>query len=278
MTSYMRWGEGLTETDLDFVIGEAEPGATRKDRLKQLVREDEGFRRAMVGDEKVFLRVMSDGEIFLKISPALYFEVLLRRAQRELEVATHTVERTGRQSIPIFDARGVVELLARPELLGYLAQMLASFTRIRSYVVPVRVRQGIRRRLKVNDMDIDSLVRVCATADPSQRFGYYKRIADVCLFVSGVFPEHTPPGQPPGAAGRWRPHSMGRTRRSLEEYETEGRRFYRLAEEHPSARELRMTEVLGLLREHFNSARKPLSFIASNYLHSGTHSLFGEQT
>ena len=66
-----------------------------------------------------------------------------------------------------------------------------------------------------------------------------------------------------------------RARRTIEDYETEGRRFYRLAEEHPAARLMDLTDVFALLRENFTSARKPLAFIASRYLHSKRHHLFG---
>ena len=54
--------------------------------------------------------------------------------------------------------------------------------------------------------------------------------------------------------------------------------FYRLAEEHATARALELSEVFGLLRQQFVSARKPLSFIATRYLHSRKHHLFGVQT
>ena len=138
----------FTEADLNFVVGEAAPDVLDKERLSQLIREDQDFRSALIGDKKVFQRVMSDDEILLKISPALYFEILLRNALKEMEMSTHTVERTGKQSIPVFDTGEVVELLARPKVLEYLAQMLASFTRIPSYVVPVRVRPGVRRRVR----------------------------------------------------------------------------------------------------------------------------------
>ena len=63
--------------------------------------------------------------------------------------------------------------------------------------------------------------------------------------------------------------------RTIEDYETEGRRFYRLAEEHPAARLMDLTDIFALLRENFTSARKPLAFIASRYLHSKRHNLFG---
>ena len=268
-------GLELTDADLEFVVGEAAPAEPNKERLKQLVREDESFQEALVGDERVFQRVMSDEEVFVKISPALFFEVLLRKALKGLQLATHTVERTGRQSIPVFDTREVVEILARPEVLKYLAGMLASFTRIQSYVLPVRVRRGIRRRVRYNDMDIDSLIRFCSTVDEEQRFGYYKRIADVCLFTSVMFPDYVLFDYRYPASGDARPVAMGRVRRSLGDYEWEGRRFYGLAEEHPTARVVDLSEVFGTLRQNFTSARKPLSFIATHYLHSRRHLLFG---
>ena len=262
----------LTDTDLEFVVRETASEATDRDQLKRLVREDEQFRAPLVGDDRVFQRVVDDEEIFLKVSPFLCFEVLLRRALKELETATYTVESAGRGSVAVFDVQDVVELLSRHEVLEYLAGMLASFTRTESYVIPVRVRRGIRRRVRYSDMDIDSLMRLCADADAPDRLRFYKRIADVCLFVSGLFPGHTAPRAGSPTADVSRP---ARALRSLEDYEREGRRFYGLAEEHPTARDLELSNVFGLLREYFVAARKPLVFIASQYLHSRQHRLFG---
>ena len=262
---------GLTDADLAFVVAQAAPGSSNPSRLADLVREDPEFRKALVGDEKVLERVLSDEEVFLKVGPTLYFEVLLRGSYRELETAAYTVERSGRSSIPVFDTSEVTELLLRDGVIEYLAHMLASFTRINSYVVPVRVRPGVRRRIRYNDMDVDSLIALCEQAGDHERFAFYKRIADVCLFTSGVFPGYgrLPPGAQRRSSGRMR------TRRTIEDYETEGRRFYRLAEEHPAARLMELTGVFALLRENFTSARKPLAFIASRYLHSKRHHLFG---
>ena len=267
----------LTDADLDFILGQADPKASNPGELKRLIRTDEGFRKALVGDERLFQRVMNDEEIFVKISPALYFEVLLRKALREMETATHTVERSGRQSIPVFDTREVVGLLSKPAVLLYLAPLLASFTRIHSYTTSVRVRRGIRRRVRFNDMDVDSLLRLGATLDEEQRFPLYKRIADVCLFVTGVFPGYTFVDYRYPGSGALRPPTAGRLRRSLADYEEDGRRFYGLAQQHPTAHVLALAEVFGLLREHFASARKPLTFIAAHYLHSQKQRLFGAQ-
>ena len=183
----MQLGAGLTDRDLDFIVDHAAPGSGSRDGLKRLIVEDDDFRKAMVGDDRVFLAVTSDDEILLKLSPHLYFEVLLRRAHSDIDSATHTLERTGRERVPVFDAREVSTLLSRDTVLVYLADMLASCTRVHSYVVPIRRRRGIRRKIRYSDMDIDSLIGMCASADEDSRFAFYKRIADLCLFITGVF-------------------------------------------------------------------------------------------
>lgn len=268
----------LSEADLDFLVGRAAPDAIDPARIKALIREDPRFRAAIVGDDRVFECVAADDEILLKISPPLYFEVLLRRALRELNAATHTVEESGRQRIPVFDASEVSRFLSKPDVLEYLAAMLASFTRIRSYVTHVRLRHGIRRRVRYNDMDVDSLLTMCASSSDEERLGYYKRIGDVCLFVSGVFPGHATYGLRYAGSGQLRPMTTTRLRRGLDDYERDGRRYYGLAQAHPAARALGMTDVFGLLSTHFAAARKPLTFIAARYLHANSRALFGVQT
>jgi len=264
----------LSTTDLEFVVGSAAPEANNREHLQQLVQEDEAFRNAFVGDEKIFKQVISDQDIFLKVSPALYFEVLLRRALREFEGATHTVERTGKQNIPVFDVQDVVDILGRVEMLDYLAQMLASFTRINSYTVPIRVRKGIRRRIRYNDMEIDSLIRFGAVVDEEHRFGFYKRIGDVCLFVAGIFQDYVFYDYRYPVSSDARPPVMGRLRRSLEEYEETGRQFYGLAQKHSTAQVLGLSEVFAVLGERFTTARKPLDFISTQYLHSLRRQVF----
>ena len=256
----------MGEADLDFVVGSLAPDAADPDALKRLLARDEQFRDAMLGDDALLERVLNADETFIRISPALYFEILLRRSRRDLRSVGYTEERDGRASIPVFDAPRALEFIERPGVLEYLASMMASFTRVRSYSVPVRVRRGVRRRVRYDDMDVDSLVRFAAAAEPRQRFGYYKRIADVCLFVSGVFPD--------GAArlGRSR-----RARRSLEDYESEGRRFYALAAAHPAARAANLAGVFAELEKDFAYARKSLAFLSARFLRARKRQLFGAE-
>ena len=267
-------GPRLSDADCEFLISAAAHDAQDKDSIRRALHEDTGLRAAMTGDGRVFARVMADNELFLKVSPALYFEVLVRRAIMDIGETGYTLERTGSQSIPVFDTPEVIEVLRGPGVAEYLATMLASFTRIRSYTVPVRIRRGIRRRLRYNDMDVDSLIRLCSTTEDSQRFGLYKRIADVCLFVTGIFPGHAfrSHRRPRDTS---RPQSLLRSLRTLEEYEVEGRRFYRLAAEHPVSRTLEMTDMFSLLREHFDAVSKPLVLLSTRYLHSRRDRLFG---
>ena len=270
-----RW-PNFSERDLDFVVDNVAPSAADPAALKKLMTEDPQFRAAMIGDDSLLERVLNDDEIFLYISPALYFEILLRRSYRELEAATYTEEREGRSSIPVFDTPDVLDFMKRPGVVEYLASMMASFTRIHSYVVPVRVRKGIRRRVRYNDMDIDSLVKFASEADPVQRFGYYKRIADVCLFLSGVFPDSVQRGYA-GRGGGQQGHipRSWRLRRTIEDYERQGRRFYSLAGDHPAAQTLELTNVFDTLRQNFTSARKPLTLVANRFLHASKRELFG---
>ena len=269
----------FTDGDLDFLVAIVLPSLSNALSVREAIRNDPAYRKAIVSDERVFSQVINDKESFLKISPSLYFEVLLRRAQKDLISSSYTIEREGRGNIPVFDTGKVAGFLDTPNMLEYLANMLASFTRIRSFVVPVRVRKGIRRRVRYNDMDVDSLIDFAARADESERFSYYKRIGDVCLFLTGLFRDSTY-SQKSHVGSNFQSGTYPRTtfvrkrRRSVEEYESEGRRFYRLAEEHPTASVLELTDVFSVLRDEFSAARKPLAFLAARYLHSRPNKLF----
>jgi hypothetical protein len=264
----------LSERDLDFLVETAHPEATDKLRLKQIIKEDEGFRSTFIGDEKVFRRLIHDEEIFLKISPTLFFEILLRKVANDLKEVSYTVEKTGTAKIPVFDTKEVVGLLTKEPLLLYLADMLSSFTRIGGYTISFQVREGIQEKIRFNDLDIFSLITFSEVVEEEYRFGFYKRIADLCLFILGIFPEYAEHEYRYPFSGQLRPQIRGKLRISPEEYEQEGRKFYKLAAEHRSARELELFDVFWALHENFEKAKKPLNFIAGHYLQYKKHKLF----
>lgn len=264
----------LAERDLDFLVETAAPDTGDKSNLKKIIREDEDFRASFIGDKKVFRKLMDDDQSFLKISPSLFFEVLLRNAARELSKVGYTLERTRTMHIPVFDTPELVELLDQQPFVTYLADMLSTFTRIESYTVSFRIGKGLWKKIRFNDMDVISLIRFSEALEPEYRLGLYKRIADICLFIMGIFPEHAERSYRYPLSGEIRPQLAGSPRLSPEEYEAKGQKFYRLAAEHQAAVESELSYVFQALHEKFQIAKKPLNFIAEFYLKTKKHAFF----
>ena len=265
----------LSGKDLDFLVETASPGVIDKPRLKQILREDEKFRNTFIDDEKVFRRLMDEEEIFLRISPALFFEILLRRVARDLKEVGYTIEKTGTTKVPVFDTKSVAELLSKEYLLDYLADMLSSFTRIETYAFNLQIGNHTFEKIRFNDLDMFSLKALCDEVEAEYRLGFYKRIADICLFILGIFPDYAEYDYRYPFTGQVRPQFRRKVRMGAEDYEKEGRKFYRLAAEHPSARELELSDVFWTLHEDFPKAKKPLNFIAEHYLRYKRYRFFG---
>jgi len=219
-----------------------------------------------VGDEKVFRRLVEDEEGFLEISPALFFEILLRRAAKDLESTTYTVEKTTNMKIPVFDTREVVQLLTQQPLLLYLADMLASFTKVENYTLSIQIGKGIWEKVRFNGLDIQNLMNFCEAVEDESQLALYKRIGDICLFMLGIFPDYAERQYRHFSSKQTGHPSQGRMKISPEGYEREGRRFYKMAAEHRSAKELDLSEIFWVLYENFQKAQKPLSLIANHYL------------
>ncbi|MFX1266028.1 MAG: hypothetical protein ACFFH0_11650 [Promethearchaeota archaeon] len=158
--------------------------------------------------------------------------------------------------------------------MKYLADMLTSFTRIESFTIPIRVRKGIWHRIRFSDVDLDDLIRFCQTVNEENRFSLYKRIADLCLFILGMFPEYVVMDYRYPFRRETRPKMFGRWRRSIEDYEEEGRRFYKLAGNHDDAAILHLNDVLNNLHDKFNLAKKPLNHISAYILQFRRDKLF----
>ena len=253
--------------DLTYLVKALIPESSDIEHLVGLLRDDEQLTEAMLHDDRLFEQLTAAGELLVSVSPTLFFRVLLLRARRDLEGASYTVERRQQQKIILFDVPQVVELLGEPGVVDHLARMLASFTHINSVTIPIRAGPGLWRRLRVNDLDVESLIRWAELLHEEQRFAAYQRVADACLFMTGLFPEHV-------TGSRRRVRLQGSTLAGLEEYETYGRRYYALAAAHETARFQGLDTVLALLSERFILAEKPLAFLAEHYLFLKKHRLF----
>ncbi len=266
MAGRTRTGIALSGADLDFLVSAAAPGTCDATRLKRVLAEDEDFRNVFIEDDRTVRSAISDREGVLKISPALYFEILLRKLRRELSGASHTLEGGSGRKVAVFDAGQVVDFLSRPEVVLYLADMLASFTGAESGADSCRVRGAWPRLVGLDDSDVDGLVRSLDFAGEEYRFRFYKRIADLCLFVLGVFPWSVHASSRGASRGEPRAWFAGSGARGPDEYEEEGRKYYRLAAEHPLAKNRDLSDVFRLLHDGFRVARKPLALIAERYL------------
>lgn len=265
----------LPDNDLDFLIDTVSPKVHDKHRLKEILSTDDDYRNSFIGDAQVFKRVMQDSEILLKISPALFFEILLRKAGKDLREVSYTFEKTSRLNIPVFDSKDLVSLLSQSSILIYLADMLSSFTKIESYTVMIKSKKGIWKKIRFNDMDIKSLMSFCGAVGEEFRLGLYKRIADTCLFMLGMFPEYVDATHRYPLSGEIRPDIFGKPRMGTTDYALHGQKFYRLAAAHQTAVEVDLSETFHTLSEKFFQAKKPLNFITEHYLHYQRHQLFG---
>jgi hypothetical protein len=250
------------------------PQRRDKDHVVDAIQDDERFLEAMLDDDRLFERLMSGQEILLQVSPWLLFDVLLRRARRDLDAVTFTTERRKLQRVVLFDTDEVSDLLEEEPLRDYLVWMMVSFTRIESVTVKVRVRKNVWRRYRTNELDVEGLMRYSQAVDEPLRFEPYRRIGDVCLFLSGLFPRAIETAYRYPLSGELRRRARARTVVSLEDYEAHGRAFYRLAAEHQMAEVQELDDVLEALSEHFILAEKALRFVGDRYLGLIKHQLF----
>jgi hypothetical protein len=80
-------------------------------------------------------------------------------------------------------------MLSDKQTRDYLAEMLSSFARTNSGIIYWQER-GTWHQRRFSDIDLDDMVELARIIDPEMRPALYKRIADIALFLSGIFPEH----------------------------------------------------------------------------------------
>jgi hypothetical protein len=257
----VRLSNFLSDDDLGILTDILTPGHGDKPRMIRMMREDDEILKAMISDMKVFEYLTKNQESFVKVSPLLFFTVLLVRAKSELKNRPYTVEQKSRRRTFVFDSGAVAELLEKEGVLPYLADMLVSFVKINSFSVMTRVRPGVWNRFRFSDFEVEDLIKYSRMIEEGQRFLPYKRIADICLFVSGVFPDFVAANE----MNRDR-RARGLAQFSKEDFSSRGTHFYRAAALHHEALYQGMREVLLKLSDDFELAVKPLSYLSTHYL------------
>jgi hypothetical protein len=247
----------LTESDLRFVVETVATHRRDYDHIVHLLRDKEDLLEPMLDDPKLMERLFRDEEAFLRISPHLLFSVLLRRVRIELETEGYVFEAAPRgKRIPVFEAPAVAELLSNTQIRDYLADMLSSFARINSGVVYWKER-GTWHKRRFSDIDIEDMIDLARLEDPEMRPALYKRIADIALFLSGIFPDQA-------TLFESRPRTTFADKPTLKDYEKQGRRFYSLAAQETV--HAHWGTALEALAEKFTLARRALNTLSDRYL------------
>jgi len=217
-------------------------------------------------------------------SPFLVFAVSVQRAAAELASAGHVPERTGpRQRVPLFDVPALRDFLAAPARRLFLAELLASFTRVASGRYRARVGGRMRTR-RFSELDPVRLAGLLDAVPQAERPGVYRRLGDVTLFLTGVFPDYATAHAlgSVSAARLLRTAQLPAAQRdrladtpAIELWEHLGARWYRAARDLAPVATARLA-VVGEVADRFRQARRVLNHVADQYLFPSGNSWFAQ--
>jgi len=265
------YADYLTDADLRLLARATGLSGGAMTRLA----DDPAAIEALLADPRVFdavFGVPDPGEMVLA-SPFLAFGVAVHRAVADLAAMDYLPERSGlRQRIPVFDTPELRDFLGSAQRRLFLAQLLASFTRVASG--RYRAAGGRARTRRFSELDPVRLAGLLDVVPEDSRPGVYRRLGDVSLFLAGVFPDYS-------AMHALGPVDVSRLLRSarvpvrerddlaaapaLDLLEYLGARWYRAALATAPVRTAGL-DVVGEVAERFRQARRVLNHLADRYL------------
>jgi hypothetical protein len=205
-------------------------------------------------------------------SPFLTFAVAVHRTGAHLERSAFVNEWVGpRQRIPVFNVGPMRELLAEPVRRFFLVELLASYTHVASGVTWERTRRGWRRR-RFSELDPLRLAGLLEVVSPSEQAGVYRRLGDLALFLTGVFPDHTSVTGLAGIDAARLLRATGLVPDPASELggvalmEYLGARWYRRAAGLVNGTPLGSFTAAAEMGERFSDARRFLNVVADRYL------------
>lgn len=239
----------------------------RPSAVDELLAAD-GLFEAIFGEEE------SSGVFHVGLSPFLVFGVLVNKVAKDLAETNFVPEWVGAgQRLPVFDVDTLREFVADGLRRYFLVEFLASFTKVASGAVWIRTNRGYRRR-RFSELDPVSLAEMVDSLPPQQRAGGYRRLGDVSLFLSGIFPDHTTRNTLGEMARARLARSAGIDEdRALSDegdvrfFEIVGPGWYGRAIEAASMVTGAGPEYLRDVAEHFTDARRVLNLLSDRYLH-----------
>jgi hypothetical protein len=279
------YADHLTNADLELLATVAEDTSTQAAaRAAAWLRANPEQLPRLVGDSRVFQAVFGPqapagaAARAALASPFLIFAVAVHRAAADLETMGHVPERSMRQRVPLFDASELRDFLGSAARRLFLAELLASFTRAASVQYraarqPGRTARGARGR-RVSELDLVRMAGLLDAVPEAERAGVYRRLGDVALFLTGVFPDYAAAHAlgPVSATGLLRTAQVPEQRRAqladapaIDLFEHLGARWYRAAWDLAPARTARLA-VVAEVAERFRQARRVLNHITDRCL------------
>lgn len=267
--------EHLSPRDLDLLAETAE-GDSAEIRA-QLVRHPE-IVDDLLASPRLFERLLGVGRnLEPGVTPFLVFGVLVHRAALELRRASFVAEWSApHKRLPVFDVAPLRDFLDDGGRRFFLIELLASFTRVAGGHWWVRTRRGLRRR-RFSELDLVRLVPFVEQAPAATSPALYRRLGDVALFLSGVFPDHTAEspydavhrellGRSAGLGAGEVAVGGGTDESALAFLETLGQRWYRRARQEAATRIGVAPVYLDDVAERFGAARRVLNHVSDRHL------------
>jgi hypothetical protein len=208
-------------------------------------------------------------------SPFLVFAVAVHRTAARLETASFVEERWAqRQRIPVFDVSPLRDLLAAPARRFFLVELLASYTHVASGATWERTRRGWRRH-RFSELDPVGFAGLLEVVEPAERSGIYRRLGDLALFLTGVFPDHRSVlelgGVPVSRLLRLSglPATLDDNFDGPGLLEYLGARWYRMAAQSARSHGVTLTGTMAVaetIGDRFGDARRVLNVVTDRYL------------
>ncbi len=278
------WWEHLTEADLEVLGAVAREAGIDAARLRQ----DDGALSAALAHPAAFAVVWADrrDEALVRISPFLVFATAVHRGWVELQTARHVDEWVGaRQRLPVLGGDDLRGFLAGGQRRLFLTTLLASYTRVASGSTWILTARGWRRR-RFSEMDPLRLAALLEEVPAGERPGVYRRLGDLALFLTGVFPDHTARHAFGLLAESRLLRAGGLAAQDLERggdappgpvglLERLGQRWYELACHGVAPPLTGQMDVVAEVAERFSVARRALNLITDRYLYPVRGRWFG---
>jgi hypothetical protein len=286
MTAPSPWLEHLTQADWDVLRRAAREAGVHAEDLPH----DEAALAAVLVHPGTFSTICrADDEAWVGASPFLVFAAAVHRGWGDLQGARHVDEWVGaRQRLPVLGVDDLRDFLSSGQRRLFLASLLASYTRVASGSTWVQTARGWRRR-RFSELDPVRLASLLEVVSAEERPGVYRRLGDLALFLTGVFPDHTAlAGLGPLAEGRLlRAGGLGAEvvadDRGPEPIpgpvgllERLGQRWYHLACRSAGRPLTGTMPVVAEVAERFGLARRVLNVVTDRYLFPVRRRWFGE--